>query len=241
MKSFLILLALITASLVVSSAVWAKTVYLKNGDEIECESYRQEGEKVFVRINPETEIDFAAEEIDPVKTPLQKPAVKKKTAKARRADATVAEPEGGDAGAASWPQTMDTALWFAGETPPSYRPGTRVLKKELSAVYEKFNQAALSGNFQETVKYMPKEVARRSLDSLAQVKDKQELLVRRKNMQETAVKKFFAYKCAISPDGKIAALAGTGMAMKGGKYQEANGTVRFVKEEDGWKVSFQIW
>ena len=56
-----------------------------------------------------------------------------------------------------------------------------------------------------------------------------------------AVKNFSAQKCAVSPDGTIAALSGKGKTMKGSKYQDANGTIKFVKENGRWKVSFQIW
>ena len=102
-------------------------------------------------------------------------------------------------------------------------------------------RAAQAGNFNEVVKYMPKYQAQKSLESLSKVKDKNERLMRKKVLQEMAVKGFTVTRCAVSPDGKIAALAGKGKRINGGKYQETNGTVKFLNENGNWKVAFQIW
>ena len=88
---------------------------------------------------------------------------------------------------------------------------------------------------------MPKYQAQKSLESLSRVKDKNERLMRKKVLQGMAVKGFTVGKCAISPDGKIAALAGKGKRITDGKYRETNGTVKFLNENGSWKVAFQIW
>lgn len=142
---------------------------------------------------------------------------------------------------ATAPLPKDTLWWAPGDTPADFLPGTPTLLSELSAVYAKYNQATSSGDFNQVVRYMPQYQAQRSLELLEKVSDKKEKLQRKKNLQEMAVKDFSAQKCAVSPDGTIAALAGRGKTMKGSTYQYANGTIKFEKENDSWKVSFQIW
>jgi hypothetical protein len=131
--------------------------------------------------------------------------------------------------------------WSAGETPEGYRPGTAQLQKNLASVYEKYNRAAQAGDFNEVAKYMPKHQAQKSMALLSKVKDKTELLKRKKVLQEMAVKAFTVIKCTVSPDGTIAALAGEGKMLRDGKLQDKRGAIKFVREKSNWKVAFQIW
>jgi len=239
MRGSFVALAVIAGVLFAAPSLWAKTFYLKNGEEIECQSYRQQGDRIIVRINNETVVDFALDEVDFKRTPKIKPGNTDRKVK-RSAGASV------DAKALrvtelTDPLPEDTTWWSAGDTPADYQPGTPELQDELSAIYAQYNEAAQAGDFKQVAKYMPEYQAKRSLELLAKVKDKNELLVRTQTLKEMAVKDFSAQKCAVSPDGKIAALAGRGKTMKGGTYREAPGTVKFLKENGTWKVGFQIW
>jgi hypothetical protein len=239
MRESFVALAVITGVLFAAPSLWAKTFYLKNGEEIECQSYRQQGDRIIVRINNETVVDFALEEVDFKKTPGIKPG---------NADRKAKRSVGASVGAKALrvteltdPLPEDITWWSAGATPADYQPGTPELQDELSALYAQYNEAAQSGDFKQIARYMPEYQANRSLELLAKVQDKNELLVRTQTLKEMAIKDFSAQKCAVSPDGTIAALAGRGKKMKGGAYREAPGTVKFLKENGTWKVGFQIW
>ena len=240
MRRLFAVVAGIIVTLLVSTTLWAKTVYFKNGDEIDCQSYRQQGDKIVVTINSETEIDFALEEVDFGRTPGIKSEAANKNRKVTSPVAAI-EPEALHVSETTEPPPEDTTWWRAGNTPENYQEGTPQLRKELAAVFVKYNRAAESGAFNEVAKYMPRDQAQQSLEALSKVTDKKERLQRKKNLQGMAVKNMTPQKCALSPDGRIAALTVKGKKMKEGKYQEAHGTVKFLNEEGEWKVSFQIW
>jgi hypothetical protein len=241
MKSLFIVLTVITVSLLFSSSLWAETVYFKNGEEIECQSYRQQDDKVYVNVNSETELDFALEEVDSEKTPGLKPYIAIGKHENHGADDVNTGAQTSHESEALPPPAEQMEYWSAGETPEGYQPGTPLLQKNLAAVFEKYNRAAQAGDFKEVVKYMPKYQAQKSMESLSKVKDKNERLMRKKVLQDMAVRGFIVSRCTISPDGAIAALAGKGKRITGGKYQETKGTVKFLNENGSWKVAFQIW
>jgi len=60
-----------------SQKVLAKTVYLKNGDEIDCQKVWKEGGRINVLINRDTLIDFAPGDVNQDKTFGHKPVKKK--------------------------------------------------------------------------------------------------------------------------------------------------------------------
>lgn len=239
MRGLFVTLSVLAGLLFASSSLWAKTFYLKNGEEIECQSYRQQGDRIIVRINDETVVDFALDEVDFKKTPKIKPGNKDR--KVKRSAVTNVDSKAIHVTELTDPLPEDTTWWTAGDTPADYQPGTPQLQEELSAIYARYNEAAQSGDFEQVVKYMPEYQAKRSMELLAKVKDNNERLVRKQTLKEMAVKDFSTQKCAVSPDGTIAALAGKGKTMKKGTYREAPGTVKFLKENGTWKVSFQIW
>lgn len=238
MRRSFVTLTVIAGFFFASPSLWAKSFYLKNGEEIECQSYRQQGDMIYVQINNETEVDFALDEVDFRKTKI-KPGNKYR--KVKRSANTNVDSKAIHVTEVNDPLPEDTTWWSAGDTPAGYQPSTPQLQNKLSALYEKYNRAAQSGDFNQVVKYMPEYQAKRSMELLAKVRDKKERLLRKKTLQEMAVKDFSAQKCVVSPDGTIAALAGKGKTIKGGKYQESQGTVKFLKENGSWKVGFQIW
>ena len=239
MRGSFVTLTVISGLLFASPSLWAKTLYLKNGEEIDCQSYRQEGDRIHVRINSETEVDFTFDEVDFKKTPKIKPGNKDR--KVKRPATTNVDAKAPRVTELTDPLPEDTTWWSAGNTPADYQPGTPELQGELSAIYAKYNEAAQSGDFNQVARYMPEYQAKRSMELMAKVQDKNERLVRTQTLKEMAVKDFSSQKCAVSPDGTIAALAGKGKRMKEGTYREAHGTVKFVRENGAWKVGFQIW
>ncbi|HEX8960622.1 MAG TPA: DUF5684 domain-containing protein [Geobacteraceae bacterium] len=68
MKRLIILVTVLAASLCCVPQLWAKTFYLKNGEEIEYKSYWQKQGRVYVLINRDTLVDFAPGEVDLAKT-----------------------------------------------------------------------------------------------------------------------------------------------------------------------------
>ena len=68
MRGSFVLVTVIAATLFISPQVRAKTFYLKNGEQIDYQSYRQKDGRIFVRINRDTEVDFSPEEVDLKKT-----------------------------------------------------------------------------------------------------------------------------------------------------------------------------
>ncbi|WP_054696288.1 hypothetical protein [Geotalea toluenoxydans] len=236
-----IITLVLSIPLFLSSSLWAKSIYLKDGSEIECQSYRQEGDSIIAQINSETALDFALEEVDFTKTAKAKVSVGKKKQEIKRT--ANANPEMytlQEANTTEQPPE-DITWWGAGKTPDGYNPGTPEVQKELFQMFEKYNQAARSGDFTAVARYMTTHQAQGTLAALAKVKDKKVLQQRRKVLQSLAVKDFHVQKCAVSPDGKIAALAGVGKKQQGGTYQEAKGTIKLVKESSGWKVALQVW
>ncbi len=199
MKNLFVILTVIAVSLLFSSSVRAETIYFKNGDEIECQSYRQLDDKVYVNVNSETELDFALEEVDADKTPGLKPYISIGKHEKRGADDVNADAQPAHESAAAPPPSEEMTQWSAGQTPEGYQPGTPLLQKNLAAVFGKYNRAAQAGDFKEVVKYMPKYQAQKSLESLSKVKDKNERLMRKKVLQDMTVKGFTVTRCASFP------------------------------------------
>jgi hypothetical protein len=77
MKTVIALLMMLALMFVFSQPASAKTVYLKNGDEIDCLKVWKEGGKINVLVNRDTLIDFTKDEVDLNKTFGHKPLKKK--------------------------------------------------------------------------------------------------------------------------------------------------------------------
>ena len=77
MQRFIIVLTVIVATFSIAPLLWAKTFYLKNGDQIEYKSYRQKGGTIYLLITRDTEVAFSASEVDLAKTVKAAAASKK--------------------------------------------------------------------------------------------------------------------------------------------------------------------
>lgn len=77
MKTVIAVMMALALMCVFSQAVPAKTVYMKNGDEIDCRNAWVKDGKVNVLINRDTLVDFTRDEVDMNKTFGQKPPKKK--------------------------------------------------------------------------------------------------------------------------------------------------------------------
>ncbi len=77
MKRVIVLVTVLAATLCCVPQLWAKTFYLKNGEEIEYQRYWQKEGRVYVLINRDTLVDFAPEEVDLAKTAKAAKAKKK--------------------------------------------------------------------------------------------------------------------------------------------------------------------
>jgi ketosteroid isomerase-like protein len=131
---------------------------------------------------------------------------------------------------------------YSGSLPDGYAPGAARLQSDLAAVYKKYCQAAQSGDFKAIYPYMTKSHVELSVEAIAQVTDKRELLLRKKNMQSMATKAIVPRGSALSPSGNGAALVVKGKRVESnGVWRDGIGTVLFEKEEGGWKVKFEIW
>lgn len=90
MRRLFVVVTIIAATLFISPQLWAKTFYLENGGQIECQSYRQKGGRIFVLINRDTEVEFAVAEVDLHKTVKAAGKEKKKARHKKRAHHRVA-------------------------------------------------------------------------------------------------------------------------------------------------------
>lgn len=88
MKTVFAVLMTLALMFVFSHPSSARTVYLKNGDEIDCRNVWMEKGKVNVLINRDTLIDFTRDEVDLNKTFGHKP-LKKKVKHHKKRHATV--------------------------------------------------------------------------------------------------------------------------------------------------------
>lgn len=77
MKTVIAVLMTLALMFVFSQQASAKTVYLKNGDEIDCLKVWKEGGRINVLINRDTLVDFAPGEVDLNKTIGHRPVKKK--------------------------------------------------------------------------------------------------------------------------------------------------------------------
>jgi thioester reductase-like protein len=68
MKRFIIVMTAFVAIFSLCPQLWAKTFYLKNGEEIEYQSYRQKDAMIYLLINRDTEVEFPVNEVDLAKT-----------------------------------------------------------------------------------------------------------------------------------------------------------------------------
>ncbi|HYS43733.1 MAG TPA: hypothetical protein VEM32_07100, partial [Geobacteraceae bacterium] len=63
MKGLFVFVTL-AATLCIAPQLWAKTFYLKNGEQIKYQRYWQKEGRVYLLINRDTLVDFAPEEVD---------------------------------------------------------------------------------------------------------------------------------------------------------------------------------
>lgn len=221
-----------------SSPVSAAVVYLKTGEEIECESYRRQGDSVYVSINRETEIDFDVEEIDFGKTPASPNKTKQASATTNARSTVKAIPA--TEGSSATDETSNGRPFFGVPIPEDSTACTPELQDELLARFSKYNRAAEAGDFSKFQKHIIMYQAEETKKALAGL-SKTELQKRRKVLQEMAVKNYRATACMVSPGAGTAAVAGRGKNMFQGKLVDAHGTISFKKENQSWKVQTTVW
>lgn len=237
MRLPLLFCALLTVC-TLSSPISAKVLHLKTGGEIECQSYRQEGDRVYVTVNPDLEIDFAVDEVD---LGRGKPALKRSRHTPVQTDAHSA------ANAAQVANVEAAKVASSGKRPffavPIAKGSTACspqLQSELLDRYGKYNHAAEIGSFDEFQKHIIRyqaEVTKKALAGLG----KSELQQRRTVLLGMAVKDYHATDCMVAPDGGSAALAGRGKSQSEGKFVDSHGTISFKKENGQWKVQTTVW
>jgi hypothetical protein len=121
--------------------------------------------------------------------------------------------------------------------PDDSTPCSSGLQVELMARFARYNRAAEAGDFREFEKNIIEYQAEGSRKALAGL-SKKELQERRKMLQSLASQNYRATACLVTPDGKIAALAGRAMHEGNGN---AHGSFLFRKEGQAWKVQSSVW
>jgi hypothetical protein len=223
----------------------AATFYLKDGGEIECQSYWQKNGRVYVRINQETVVDFAPDETDPVQN--RQPAVmeqktgsqreEKRPAAPQAAVATSARAESKSPSAAAKPTPVaaNTAVAAVPE-----QTGLSDLRKLLVAVYDRYHQAALAGEFDEQLKWV---TAKRQgkmqavMDNIPENK-KAEM---KELMKEMTARSYIVTGMQVTSGGRRAVLTLEGRGSFMGIDSLSDGTVDFLKEGSEWKVDKVEW
>ena len=225
MKGSFVILTVIAAILFISAQSEAKTFYLKNGDEIEYQSYKQRGGVVYLQINQDSEVEFPVGEVDLARTAKANgekitahPAKVKKHVIKRAADKTpkqgVPAKVMGKAAPGATPAVPEKPGHAANSAsvapvpakagPPTSQAGTPALRQELDAVYGKYFAAMRSGDSRESLKYVVGE-QRKQLEQLEKLPKEQ------KKQMTAMLKEMLAggYKttgCTVAPDGKRATL-----------------------------------
>lgn len=246
MKISFVILAVMAAFLFAPQQSQAKTFYLKNGDEIEYQSYKLRDGVVYLQINQDSEIEFPEGEVDLAKTAeaaggkLKTPPVKLKKHEEKRA-----------AGKALKQGVPANEMGMA--EPSAAQAGTPSLQQELNAVYGKYFAAMRSGNSREALKYVTGEERK-------QVEHMDKMPKEQKTQMNAILKAALAggYKvtgCSASPNGKSATLNLTrkvpSVSYESGKdadgnitaiqkgetvYKDSSGIVDFVKVGNVWKI-----
>ncbi len=119
-------------------------------------------------------------------------------------------------------------------------PCSAILQSELEFVFDKYNHATESGNFEEFQKYMVEYNAALNKKSLEKL-SKEELKERKKWIQGLALKNFSVQACLMFPSTETAALAFTSRDVWQGKLVDGRGAILFKKEREFWKVQGVNW
>lgn len=262
MRGLSVVLVVLAAVLFVSPQLWAKTFYLKNGDEIEYQSYRQKDGAISVLINRDTEVDFPLDEVDLEKTAkaaaeeekkaaaAAKKAKKKKGVK-RPAVHRGAKPKPGKAAPAKAgekkPAPAASPAPAAKPVPAPAKAGPAAsqavpaaLKTELAAVYDKFHRATRAGDFDGQMKYVAAKNQAQMKEMMAKAPGNAKEMVAGL-MQAMTAKSYTVTGCTPSSDGRSATLALKGKIDFMGKDADSDGTVSFVREGNEWKIDKVAW
>jgi len=234
-KIYLFLALLVVCSL--SSPVFAAVVYLKNGEEIECESFRRQGGRVYVKINRDTLIDFADREVNFTKTSVSHKSKKRPTA-ATAPRRTVKAGTTKSHSQSNSPRV--NGVFFGFTVPEGSIACLPELQDKLLSRYGKYNLAAASGDWREWEKHVLKHQAEKTQEALSGL-SKKELEKRKLVLQGMAAKDYRAEACMVSHKDASAVIAGRGNKMENGKPADSHVTVLFKKESEGWKVQATMW
>lgn len=250
MKTVIAVLMSLALMFTFSRTVMAKTVYLKNGDEIECQNVWKEKGRINVLVNRDTLLDFAPNEVDLDKTFGHKP-VKKKIKHHKKRHRTVPAAHKSAAKAAG--NTAPVAVKPVPKTPPPGPKGAppqaplkhspTALQSELMDVYTKYQRALMAGNLLEAMKYAPAK-NRTKINEVKRAMEKagsKEKAFVKALLAGVSPKDCTVRGCTAAPDGKTATLLLTGKMGLLGRESLADGTVRFVKEGKDWKIEANEW
>ncbi len=267
MKRLVVVVTVLAATLCIAPQLWAKTFYLKNGEQIEYKRYWQKEGRVYLLINRDTLVDFAAAEVDLEKTAkaaktgvVKKKATHKKhlkrhaaqkavkpacpAAEGKKPAAAAQLPSAAKPGPAVKPVVPAAKPAPAAEPAPvrhsNTQPGTPALQKELAAVYAKCHAAMRAGDVNEQSRYATAKQRKHMQELMAKATDKQKTQM--KELMKTMVAKSYSVTgCTVAPDGKSATLNLKGKVDFMGKEQDNDGSIDFVREGNEWKIEMVKW
>lgn len=226
MKKLLVLTTLVVL-FCSASKIRAATLYFKNGDEFEYQRYWERNGRIHVQINKESEVDFAKDELDLIKSKI---AVKPAKTILHTAD-NIRPPSASD----TLPHGYRT---------PTTQTKFSTLQEELSSIYGNFYTAMRSGNFNTLLKYVTGK-QRKTTEKLINAPESQKTLFRQMITNLPADYTVTGFSAA--PGGKKATLV-TRRKMLTGVY-DVNGvktheetsyisnTVEFIKQNNEWKIA----
>lgn len=222
----------------------AETFYLKDGGEIDCQSYWQNDGRFFVRINRETVVDFSLDEADPVKNrKAEKPA--KKTGQRQEAVRTVPPkaPAAPAAGMPKLPPVKEKAAPVGAATAPATLPaqtGVADLRNQLVAVYDRYHQAALAGEFDEQLKWVTTKRQGKMQAVMDNIPENKKTEMK-ELMKEMTARSYIVTGMQVTSGGRRAVLTLEGRVSFMGKDSFSDGTVDFLKEGSEWKIDKVEW
>ena len=211
----------------------AETFHLNGGGEIDCQSYRYENGRFYVRINRETVVDFSRDEAAPsmlmkAEAPVRKDRERREQARPPRPEAASGAAKPAVIGRRASPENV------AGQG------GDPEMRKQLVALYDRFHQAALAGAFEEQLKWVTAKRQEKMKSAMENIPDGKKAEMK-ELMKGMTARGYTVTGMQVSSGGRRATLTLEGRIAFMGKDSLSDGAVDFVMEGGEWKIDKVEW
>lgn len=248
MRTMTVITTVLLCAILLAPQLWAKTFYLRNGEEIEYQSYRKQKNLVSVLINRDTEVGFAPDEVNWAKTvkAAREAGSKKKMAgqKSYRKQTASSKASGAKAVGTFRQNPVAAIAAPAVEPLPAGSTVTKeaapTLRSELAAIYHDYHKAVLSGDLDAIMKFVTREKRQEMEGMLAQADASQKAMLMQM-MQAMVPTDYAVTGSALTSDGESATLSLKGSINFMGNHTQSEGTVSFKREGNTWRINKESW